>query len=699
MLTDGELIDNKYQLLGQIAQGDFGVVYQAREMESGSVYTLRFFTRRVGSDGSLVSRLRQESGQLQKLQHPNIMPFGEVGEIDGQVYAARKFVEGVTLQDLLAREAPFRLWRACSIARQIASALETAHNEGVLHGNLNPANVLVNEQDGLSAVKVLGLGSFSLTEGQSINMARLVLSGSDGLFGSPEYISPEQAVGTQAETLDGRSDIYSLGVILYQMLAGEPPFHSSNAMQVLLGHLFDEPPPLHGRPGIDVPEVVETLVMRSLAKKREMRPSSATAFVDQLQPWEKPAGTYRSSPEAAQVAARFTSLQKDSETGRYAPADADVGPGAEEPAEVSSPFDFDESQPQSTPPARGTYTLPVTSPYLVADFGRQESRAVESAQAPPLISAPPPAQSSELTPTGPTEHDTFIIAGAEAGREALTQGLNATDDPGIDIDVQTIPAAPPRKPAPLVGSHVTAGQVIFGPYRQPQTAPGSRHKALTAAALILVGIAAAGASLYYTGRGYWLRPQYVWGRISSSVSHTPPPSAAVSSPSASPSSAAPAVPPPVTSGGAASAGPSLNVPSPAARGSQTGQTSTGSKTSNAAVAGLSAGGAKAASPRQPPSAIIGGYEGSKALNEPHASRPVTMSPSQPHSSEGLAVDTSDAVRDAIRRGNYYFLRGEYNNAIKAYTAGLAVSPGNAALLAEVARTKKAQAAEAEFLGH
>ncbi|MGH9446522.1 MAG: serine/threonine protein kinase, partial [Terriglobia bacterium] len=164
MLTEGQLIDDKYRLLGEIAQGDLGPVYQVAEVPSGHICVLRLITRVASPDGSLVGRLRQESEQVEKLRHPNIMPFGEVGEVEGQVYAAREFVEGVTLQDLIEREAPFSLPRACSIARQVASALETAHNAGVLHGNLNPSNVLVNEQDGLAAVKVLGLGSFALRE-------------------------------------------------------------------------------------------------------------------------------------------------------------------------------------------------------------------------------------------------------------------------------------------------------------------------------------------------------------------------------------------------------------------------------------------------------------------------------------------------------------------------------------------------------
>jgi serine/threonine protein kinase len=289
MSTEGRLFADKFRILDQIAQGDLASVYQAIEMQSGEVCTLKLFNWDLSSNGSLLGLLQQESANVDKLRHPNIMPVGRVDRTaKGQLYAVRTFIEGRNLEDVIRLEAPLELRRACAIGRQIASALEASHHAGILHGDLKPSNVLlVEENSGSETVKVLGFGTFALKQDRFIDLARLAMNELGHLMGSAQYVSPERAIGTEPDALDGRSDLYSLGVIIYQMLSAETPFRAANAMEILLDHLFNEPRPLHEHSDLDIPEALDTLVMRTLARNRKDRPASATVLVDQLQAWQK----------------------------------------------------------------------------------------------------------------------------------------------------------------------------------------------------------------------------------------------------------------------------------------------------------------------------------------------------------------------------------------------------------------------------
>ncbi|MGH9447556.1 MAG: protein kinase domain-containing protein, partial [Terriglobia bacterium] len=529
----------------------------------------------------------------------------------------------------------------------------------------------MNEQDGLAAVKVLGLGSFALKEKSLIDIARVILSGSECPTGSPAYISPEQAVGTEADTLDGRSDLYSLGVLLYHMLAGEPPFGGKNAMQVLLGHVFDDPPPLRNRPGIQVPEVVETLITRSLAKKREQRPSSATAWVDQLRPWEKPALTADSSAEPAQMPAPFTFWQ-----GAFAATSSMAGNGDVEPEGVEKPgftMDFrpanptlrpggpSEIQPPSAPAAPALGGLPPSpSPALSfgANFGPQgPGRPSPPAQTPEAVSAARQADDSETKLVAPMEPESFIIAGLEPEGADSPRSFGRTSGSSIDLDLQERPVLEPvRGPAPLEsGARSGSG----GSDGQQAEAGLWRSKWLTVVVVVLLGIGLAIGWLYYSGRRYWLRPEYVLGRAESIVAHSSPsaPSSSSSPGSSSATSLPPSVPPPATTGRAASARSSLQPPAqagPQPQGNHAQKTLNQIATSKPAVSAPPARRGLAASARsslQPPAQAASqprGDHAQKALNQIATSK-TTVSASSRHKpqSQQAAARNPDAVRDAI----------------------------------------------------
>ncbi len=294
----GQIISERYRVLGETARGELGPAYLAVDAHSGQECVLEVLDLGAAADGAWRENLRRELDALRASKCPLVVMPEAVEEIDGRVVLVQPRVAGTTLEEVLRTGSPLELARACSIARRIAMALEAAHHAGVIHGDLKPSNVLLTGK-GLEDVRVLGFGTYAAKKDTFLDLARLALSGERAMNGNPAYISPEQALGTSADALDGRADVYALGVILYRMLSGRLPFTGRSTMEVLLAHVFSEPL------GLDefqeVPEVVKTLVMRCLAKRRDERPASATVLVDQLGPWEKqePAAVEPEAPALA----------------------------------------------------------------------------------------------------------------------------------------------------------------------------------------------------------------------------------------------------------------------------------------------------------------------------------------------------------------------------------------------------------------
>jgi len=402
MSIEGRLFADKYRILDHIAQGDLASVYQAMDAESGEVCTLRLFNWEFSSDGSFLDLLKREALNVERLRHPNIMPVGKIDQTrKGQVYAVREFMEGRNLEDVMRLEGPLTLRRACMIGRQVASALEAAHNAGIIHGDLNPSNILLLEQEGgMEGVKVLGFGTFVLKQNRFMDLAHLALQEPASLIGSARYISPEQAIGTEPEALDGRSDLYSLGAVLYEMLSGQTPFPGASAMEILLDHLFDEPRPFRDYPDLEIPEVVDTLVMRTLSKQRKDRPSTATVLVDQLQPWQK-------EESAPQSTLRTTDRDKEAIIAGASPA-WEPEPVSRSPAGYGSGPEVDESAP--------TVSLPASAKLRkVAEMGNAEQGSLWSTS----LSPPPdlmehaadtdsPLQSPKRPIVGPEERETEL---------------------------------------------------------------------------------------------------------------------------------------------------------------------------------------------------------------------------------------------------------------------------------------------------
>lgn len=248
-----------------------GRVYRVRHRALGKLFALKVMRDELASDRIVAARFVQEARAMAALDHPNIVAITDFGELDGGVpYFVMELLEGESLASLLRREGAIDARRALGIVRQIASALTVAHAAGIVHRDLKPDNVHVGPGD---SVKILDFGIAKV-----LGSSRLTRTGM--IFGTPHYLSPEQASGGP---VDHRADLYSLGVLLYELLAGRVPFEADSFMGVLTQHLYTEPvPPSRLRSSDETLGALEPIVLRCLQKSPDARFPSAAELIAAL---------------------------------------------------------------------------------------------------------------------------------------------------------------------------------------------------------------------------------------------------------------------------------------------------------------------------------------------------------------------------------------------------------------------------------
>jgi len=255
-----------YRILRRIGQGGMGEVYLAMDTRLERHVALKFLPARTTGDEMLVRRFQLEARTASSLNHPNILTIFDVGKIDGEHFIASEFVDGITLRSRL-REGPLEFPEAIEIVTQAASALVAAHSAGVIHRDLKPTNIMIRP-DGYIKLIDFGLAKLSATHNQAKQDEAYTRPGT--MVGTVDYMSPEQARGDE---VDSRSDIWSLGVVLYEMLTGRKPFDGKTDHHVIVNILEKDPPPLAEAAGI--PKDVQNLVDQCLRKDPKQRYGSA----------------------------------------------------------------------------------------------------------------------------------------------------------------------------------------------------------------------------------------------------------------------------------------------------------------------------------------------------------------------------------------------------------------------------------------
>jgi eukaryotic-like serine/threonine-protein kinase len=262
------VVDGRYRILNRIGSGGMADVYCAEDTHLGRQVALKVLHHRFAQDQEFVERFRREASAAAGLQHPNVVNVFDRGAHDGTYYIAMEFLQGETLKDLIKREAPLSQERAIDIGIQILRAAGFAHNRGVIHRDFKPHNVMIGPQGNVKVTDfgIARAGASEMTETGSI-------------MGTAQYLSPEQA---QGHGVSAPSDLYSIGVILYEMLAGKVPFEGDSAVSIALKHLSEPPQRLAAlRP--DIHPALEGVVMKALAKQPQQRFGSADEFIAALE--------------------------------------------------------------------------------------------------------------------------------------------------------------------------------------------------------------------------------------------------------------------------------------------------------------------------------------------------------------------------------------------------------------------------------
>src|SRR6188472_503396 len=250
-LTENAIIDGRYRIVGHVGSGGMADVYRAEDTHLGRRVALKLLHRRFAQDTEFVERFRREASSAAGLQHPNVVGVYDRGEFDDTYYIAMEYCEGRTLKEVIRAEAPLDVRRAIAITKQMLLAARFAHRRNVIHRDLKPHNVMIGEE---GDVKVTDFG-IARAGASDITQAGAIM-------GTAQYLSPEQA---QGRPVTEASDVYSIGIVLFEMLTGRAPFDGDSAVAIALKHV-NQPPPSVRQFVPSIPPELEAVVTKALAK-------------------------------------------------------------------------------------------------------------------------------------------------------------------------------------------------------------------------------------------------------------------------------------------------------------------------------------------------------------------------------------------------------------------------------------------------
>jgi len=330
VIAEGTLIDGRYRVVGKIGAGGMADVYRAEDTHLGRHVALKLLHARFAQDREFVERFRREASAAAGLQHPNVVGVYDRGEFGGTYYIAMEYCEGRSLKDVVARTA-LAPERAIAIAKQILVAARFAHRRNVIHRDLKPHNVILDDEDNVKVADfgIARAGASDITEVGAI-------------MGTAQYLSPEQA---QGRPVTEASDLYSIGIVLFEMLTGRAPFDGDSAVAVALKHVNQEPPsPREFVP--ELPPELEAVVLKALAKDPAHRYRDADSFIKDLEVVEE---RLRQGPVDVESTAVFAPLAVDTAPTALAPPPAVAVP---EPPPAPPPPAAEEPEPEEPAPER-----------------------------------------------------------------------------------------------------------------------------------------------------------------------------------------------------------------------------------------------------------------------------------------------------------------------------------------------------------
>jgi len=310
----GRTLDDKYLLEERLGIGGMGTVYRAKHLLIDRAVAVKVLNPRFVEDEAAKARFRREAKAAGRLQHTNAVGVTDFGQTtDGYVYIVMELLEGRTLRDLLSKEAPLDVARSVSIMLQVSSAVAAAHDAGIIHRDLKPANIFIVQRSNVPAlVKVLDFGIAKVAAETLDDDDHQTLTQVGAMIGTPRYMSPEQCNGSP---LTPAADVYSLGVILYEMLTGTVPFSGLTPIAIAVRHSTEAP----RRPSefvSSIPQALEDVVLHALEKSPDDRPANAGAFAQELNETADSLGLENASTTSAPSIEALRSAGTESPSGR-----------------------------------------------------------------------------------------------------------------------------------------------------------------------------------------------------------------------------------------------------------------------------------------------------------------------------------------------------------------------------------------------
>jgi serine/threonine-protein kinase len=388
----GRVLAGRFTILSRLGSGSMGTVYRANQAPIGRQVALKILRTDRAIDDASRARFLREARANSALTSPNTVTVFDFGQSEsGEFYLAMELLEGESVGDRIRRLGRLQPLEALDAAQQALRSLAEAHAKGIIHRDLKPDNLffsrVATSERYDEVVKVLDFGVAKMLRDDGDLAMNAIETQAGTVFGTPRYMSPEQA---QGKSLDARTDLYSLGVILYHMLAGQPPFTDDDAIVVMARHIKSNPVPLReAAPFFDIPEQVEAMVMRALSKEPDERPGSAEEMLDEIQ---RAAGGLVAAPRGAGLRASL------------APPGAVSAPTAEDTWNSHSLRPVQRRRPAKRPVLAVLAAATIAGVCLA--LGARWVAARNAAEATPAPTSQPPPQLSTVVATNVAEHAT-----------------------------------------------------------------------------------------------------------------------------------------------------------------------------------------------------------------------------------------------------------------------------------------------------
>ncbi len=472
-------LEGKYVLERRLGEGGMGIVYKAHHKFLKTTRAVKIIRRElVGNDPSFATRFHQEAMTAAAIGHPNIISVPDFGFLEEKIpFIVMEFVEGISLQDLMTREGRFTPEKALEYMRVIASAVSAAHAAGIVHRDLKPLNIMIQSGGG-SVREQLRILDFGLAKIKSDLFGSFVGAKTTGIIGSPYYMAPEQWSDEEA---DSRCDVYSLGIILYQMLMGEVPFTGNGIPVIMKKHLLTPPPPL-ALPDSGISPELEKVVHHALAKETEDRTTSAESFIEELEKAVAGVGAKGKARTRARSKGKTAARRKTSDAtregsdsigsgiGLNSGSSSGAGIGSGSGSGIGAISQQEVSSGRMSDPELNTIVAPI-------------ARA-ETEEEPPSLQPTPPSHPSQ------SQADRLQQAREEASRLAEAKALREIEESG------EMPFVPnnsfSRQPSPPS----LPGRLTFGEHSEPGIFFRKRLVMPIVGAVALVGVLVLASILY-----------------------------------------------------------------------------------------------------------------------------------------------------------------------------------------------------------